>query len=248
MNNPAVSAVAPRLEPTLLMVDDEPQLRAVLAEYFAFHHYTVITAADAAAARCVLARQVPDLAILDINMPGEDGLSLARWLRQTQPQIGLVMLTTASAWVDRTIGLEQGADDYVPKPFEMRELLARVRAVLRRKSSRAAAPAAALPARATRFGKFTLDPAQRCLTDAQGTPVRTTAAEYELLDFLARHPHRPQSREAIMEHVRSRGDEVFDRSIDLRMMRLRRKIEDHADKPQIIKTVRNLGYVFVPTA
>ena len=232
---------------TVLVVDDEPQLRAVMAEYFDFHGYTVLAAADAIEARRWFAQQKVDLAIVDVNMPGEDGLSLARWMRHTHPRLGIVMLTANSAAVDRTIGLEQGADDYLPKPFEMRELLARVRAVLRR----AAAPAAAAGAqKAARlrvcFGKYLLDLDQRCLLDPDGAVVRTSTAEFELLSHLAMHPKLPLSRDQILEHVRSRGETVFDRSIDLRMMRLRRKIEDNPDKPQIIKTVRNLGYVFMP--
>ncbi|HSW05827.1 response regulator transcription factor [Aquabacterium sp.] len=228
----------------LMVVDDERQLRSVLAEYFAIHGYTVVTAADATEAREVLTRQLPDLAILDINLPGEDGLSLARWLRQTQPRMGLLMLTTLSAAVDRTIGLEQGADDYLPKPFEMRELLARVRAVMRRMDTPPAPASAA--ARRLRFGsRHLLDLDKRCLCDAQGRPVHTSSAEFELLAYLAQHPNRPRSRDDILAHVRSRGETVFDRSIDLRMMRLRRKIEENAKKPQVIKTVRGMGYVFV---
>ena len=118
--------------PTVLVVDDEPELRSLLSEYFARHGFVVRTAHDALAARAAIAETPPDLAILDVNMPGENGLSLARWLRDAHPRVGLVMLTTAGESVDRVVGLELGADDYIPKPFEMRELLARVRAVLRR--------------------------------------------------------------------------------------------------------------------
>ena len=125
--------------PDLLVVDDEPELRSLLAEYFARHGYTVRTAADAAQARLEVATQAPTLAILDVNMPGENGLSLARWLRASHPQIGLIMLTTAGASTDHIVGLEHGADDYLPKPFEMRELLAHVRAVLQRVEDRSAA-------------------------------------------------------------------------------------------------------------
>ncbi|WP_394791424.1 response regulator [Rhodoferax sp.] len=243
--------------PLLLVVDDEPELRSLLAEYFGRHGFTVRTAEDAAVARRAVAEQLPALALLDIHMPGENGLSLARWLRDTHPRIGLVMLTTAVDSVDRIVGLELGADDYVPKPFELRELLARVRAVLRRADVTAAAVAAAaasMPAPldstpATRrilFGSCALDLDQRRLLDAEGADIEISAAEFDLLALFARNPNRPLNRDQIMEQAHNRGWDVFDRSIDLRIMRLRRKIERNPDKPEVIKTVRGVGYVFVP--
>jgi two-component system phosphate regulon response regulator OmpR len=200
-----------------------------------------------------IAEAPPALAILDINMPGENGLSLARWMRESHPRVGLVMLTTAGESVDRIVGLELGADDYVPKPFEMRELLARVRAVLRRLEMMAAATAA-LPAaeaaattgRRVRFGACQLDLDERRLINADGGDVEISAAEFDLLALFARHPNRPLNRDQIMEQAHNRGWDVFDRSIDLRVMRLRRKIERNPDKPEFIKTVRNVGYVFIP--
>ena len=137
----------PEKPPVVMVVDDEPELRALLGEYFGRHGYAGAQAEDAAVARRLVAEQVPDLAILDVNMPGENGLSLARWLRESHPRMGLVMLTTAGESVDRIVGLELGADDYLPKPFEMRELLARTRAVLRRLAAAQAAPAATPPSR-----------------------------------------------------------------------------------------------------
>ena len=239
--------------PSVLVVDDEPELRSLLAEYFGRHGFTVRTAADAAAARIAVAQQAPALAILDINMPGENGLSLARWLREAHPRTGLVMLTTVGESVDRIVGLELGADDYLPKPFEMRELLARVRAVLRRAQLSALAPGpAAVPgeaAAATRrvaFGACHLDLDERRLLAADGADIEISAAEFDLLALFARHPNRPLNRDQIMEQAHNRGWDVFDRSIDLRIMRLRRKIERNPDKPELIKTVRNVGYVFVP--
>ena len=240
--------------PVVLVVDDEPELRSLLAEYFGRHGFAVRTAPDAAAARIAVAEQVPALAILDINMPGENGLSLARWLRESQPRIGLVMLTTAGESVDRIVGLELGADDYLPKPFEMRELLARVRAVLRRVEATAAAVPTAAPietAAATRrvaFGACQLDLDERRLLGADGSDIEISAAEFDLLALFARHPNRPLNRDQIMEQAHNRGWDVFDRSIDLRIMRLRRKIERNPDKPELLKTVRNVGYVFVPSA
>jgi DNA-binding response OmpR family regulator len=245
--------------PQLLVVDDEPELRSLLVEYFGRHGFAVEALADAASARAALAARTPALAILDINMPGENGLSLARWMREAHPRVGLVMLTTASDTVDRVVGLELGADDYVPKPFEMRELLARVRAVLRRADTTAAGAAAATPlpaatnsaspsttGRRVAFGACLLDLDERRLLGADAKDIDISAAEFDLLALFARHPNRPLNRDQIMEQAHNRGWDVFDRSIDLRIMRLRRKIERNPDKPELIKTVRNVGYVFVP--
>jgi DNA-binding response OmpR family regulator len=234
--------------PVVMVVDDEPELRGLLTEYFGRNGCSVRPAADAAEARALVGQGRPDIAILDVNMPGENGLSLARWLRESHPEVGLIMLTTASDTVDRVVGLELGADDYVPKPFELRELLARVRAVLRRR----AAPAGAQAAPATgggkrvRFGACELDLDERKLRTSEGSEIDITAAEFDLLALFARHPNRPLNRDQIMEQAHNRGWDVFDRSIDLRVMRLRRKIERNPDKPEVIKTVRNVGYVFVP--
>jgi len=247
----------PDAAPRLLVVDDESELCALLAEYFGRHGFVVRTAPDAAVARRMVAEGLPDLAILDVNMPGENGLSLARWLRDTHPRVGLVMLTTAGEAVDRIVGLELGADDYLPKPFETRELLARARALLRRMGSNAApaaAPALAAGAAAPvmaegkriAFGSCQLDIDERRLIGADGVEVPITAAEFDLLALFARHPNRPLNRDQIMEQAHNRGWDVFDRSIDLRIMRLRRKIERNPDKPEVLKTVRNVGYVYVP--
>jgi two-component system phosphate regulon response regulator OmpR len=251
--------------PVLLVVDDEPDLRGLLAEYFGRHGFEVRAAPDAQLARALLAQQRPDLAILDINMPGENGLSLARWMREAHPEVAIVMLTTAGEAIDRIVGLELGADDYVGKPFELRELLARVRAVLRRTLAAAAQAAAPAPlpvrangapaprqeaeegaARRVAFGDCVLDLDQRKLLAADASEIEITAAEFDLLSLFARHANRPLTRDQIMEQAHNRGWDVFDRSIDLRVMRLRRKIERNPDKPELIKTVRNVGYVFVP--
>lgn len=247
---------APRAA-TLLVVDDEPELRGLLSEYFSRHGFEVRSADNAAVARAMVAQQVPDVAILDVNMPGENGLSLARWLRETQPALGLLMLTTAGESVDRIVGLELGADDYIPKPFDLRELLARVRAVHRRVQTVTAVAAAALaqpqvvapvaaPTQRVAFGHCALDLDQRKLFGENGAEIDITAAEFDLLSLFASHPNRPLNRDQIMQQAHNRGWDVFDRSIDLRVMRLRRKIERNPDKPEILKTVRNVGYVFVP--
>lgn len=236
----------PDTTPTVLLVDDEPELRALLAEYFGRNGFTVLQAEDAAAARARVAERVPDVAVLDINMPGENGLSLARALREAHPRLAVLMLTTAGEAIDRIVGLEVGADDYVAKPFELRELLARVRAVLRRLQVTAApAPATADPERIA-FGPCQLDLGQRKLFGADGAEIDITAAEFDLLALFVRHPNRPLNRDQIMEQAHNRGWDVFDRSIDLRVMRLRRKVERNPDKPEVIKTVRNVGYVYVP--
>ena len=246
-----MTSIEPIAPASLLVVDDEPELRSLLNEYFGRHAYTVRCAADAAQARTMIAESAPHLAILDVNMPGENGLSLARWLRESHPATAIVMLTTAGESVDRIVGLELGADDYVPKPFEMRELLARVRAVLRRASQAgagavSAAVAPLLPSRRVAFGACQLDLDERRLFGAGGEEIDISAAEFDLLALFARHPNRPLNRDQIMEQAHNRGWDVFDRSIDLRVMRLRRKIERNPDKPEVLKTVRNVGYVFVP--
>lgn len=236
--------------PTVLLVDDEPELRALLAEYFGRNGFEVMQAQDAAAARARVAERVPDVAVLDINMPGENGLSLARALREAHPRLAVLMLTTAGEAIDRVVGLEMGADDYIAKPFELRELLARVRAVLRRLQVTAAPVLAAAPSDPERiaFGLCELDMAQRKLFSSDGAEIDITAAEFDLLALFARHPNRPLNRDQIMEQAHNRGWDVFDRSIDLRVMRLRRKVERNPDKPEVIKTVRNVGYVYVPAA
>ncbi|MEO6281538.1 response regulator [Roseateles sp.] len=235
---------------TVLLVDDEPELRALLAEYFGRNGFEVMQAENAAAARALVAERVPDVAVLDINMPGENGLSLARALREAHPRLAVLMLTTAGEAIDRIVGLEVGADDYIAKPFELRELLARVRAVLRRLQVTAppAAVAAEVDVERMPFGPCQLDMASRKLFGADGAEIDITAAEFDLLALFARHPNRPLNRDQIMEQAHNRGWDVFDRSIDLRVMRLRRKVERNPDKPEVIKTVRNVGYVYVPMA
>lgn len=230
--------------PSLLVVDDEPDMLTLLGEYFASHGFHVRLAADARQARAAVLSEAPALTLLDVNMPGEDGLSVVRWLRETHPRVAIVLLTANTETVDRVVGLEVGADDYVGKPFELRELLARVRAVLRRAAT--VAPAGPPSPRRVAFGDRILDLDQRRLFDPQGAEIEITAAEFDLLSLFARNPNRPLNRDQIMEQAHHRGWDVFDRSIDLRMMRLRRKIERNPDKPEVLKTVRNVGYVFVP--
>lgn len=231
----------------LLVVDDEAALREVLARYFAHNNFDVRTAADAAQARALIAATVPDLLLVDVNMPGESGLSLARWLRETHPRVGLVMLTGAADAVDRIVGLEVGADDYVTKPFETRELLARLRNLLRRLKPAPDTAAPAVVPRRPRFGLCELDlQTRRLLRCDDGSEVPLSATEFELLALFARHPNRPLNRDQIMGSSHKRDWDALDRSIDLRVMRLRRKIERTPDKPTVLKTVRSVGYMYVP--
>jgi DNA-binding response OmpR family regulator len=228
---------------TILIVDDEPGVREVLEEYFAGHGYTALCAESAKSARALAGKQSIDLALVDIHMPGEDGLSLARYLRERHAGIAIVMVTSASAVVDRVVGLEMGADDYVSKPFDPRELLARVKSVLRRTSD---AQRAEIGDRRVRIGRCVLDIAAHRLTDENGAEVPMTPLEFDLLKALAEHPNRALSRESIMNLSQRRDWNPFDRSVDLRIMRLRKKIEPDPEHPRFIRTVRNEGYLFVP--
>lgn len=228
---------------TVLVVDDEPDVREVLEEYFAAQGYGVITAADAVTARELAGAHVIDLALLDISMPGEDGLSLARHLRERYRSMAVMMLTSAGTVIDRIVGLEMGADDYVVKPFDPRELLARVRSVLRRTS---AARRADLGSGRVRMGRCLLDLAAHRLTDEGGNEVTMTPLEFDLLKAFAEHPDRPLSRDRILNLSQQRDRDPFDRSVDLRIMRLRKKIEPDPEHPQYIRTIRNEGYLFAP--
>lgn len=242
---------------SLLVVDDEPELAEILVEYFSGQGFDVRSAGNALDARAAIEIALPQLIILDIHMPGEDGLSLARWIRQQHSHVGIIMLTTAADVVDRIIGLEMGADDYVSKPFELRELLARTKSVLRRLAEKnsvsAASPisktaASSIPKteNRVRFGRCELDLDARVLLDEHGESAALTAMEFDLLKVFAANAGRVLNRDQLMELAHHKGWDVFDRSIDLRIMRLRRKIEPDPEKPEVIKTVRGVGYMFVP--
>jgi two-component system phosphate regulon response regulator OmpR len=227
---------------TILIVDDEPDVREVLQEYFATHGFEVHGAADSAAARAIIQARPVDVALIDIHMPGEDGLSLARHLRERHEGLAIVMLTSASTVVDRIVGLEVGADDYVSKPFDPRELLARIRSVLRRTAT---APSSPAETRRIRMGRCMLDLAAHRLIDQQGNDVPVTPLEFDLLKAFAEHPNQALSRERILNLSQQRDWDPFDRSVDLRVMRVRKKIEPDPQRPQYIRTIRNAGYVFV---
>ena len=229
--------------PHIIVCDDEPDIRETLAEYLTTHGFRVSEADGGAKLRRLLSKDVEvDLVLLDIRMPGEDGLSLARWLRE-HTKIGVILVTASSDAVDRITGLEVGADDYIAKPFDLGELLARVRSVLRR--------VAALPTKPTRqdeirFGPFILDMAASRLAKEGGETVVLTAMEFDLLKAFATHPNRILSRGQLLELAQGRSDDSFEHSIDIRVARLRRKIEANPDKPRFIKTVRGEGYFFGP--
>jgi len=228
---------------TILIVDDEPDLREVLEEYFVAQGYTALSAESASAARALAAGHPVDVALLDIAMPGEDGLSLARHLRERYGKLAIIMLTAAGTVVDRIVGLEMGADDYVTKPFDPRELLARVKSVLRRTS---VAFGAEIGAERVRIGRCTLDRVAHQLTDEAGREVPMSPLEFTLLKALSDHPNRVLSRERIL-NLSGQGDwDPLDRSVDLRILRLRKKIEPDPEHPQYIRTVRSEGYKFVP--
>jgi DNA-binding response OmpR family regulator len=240
-------------DPHLVVVDDEPDVRETIAEYLALQGFRVTAVDGGRALRETIAEHPADLVILDINMPGEDGLTLARFLREHQ-RIGIVMLTAAGGVVDRIVGLEVGADDYIAKPVDLRELLARVKAVLRRvravREAAAARPAAdgggGRPANEVAFGRFTLNLDSHKLLDPNGEDVPLTSMEFDLLRAFAENPNRVLTRDQLLDMAHNRGWEPFDRSIDVRIARLRRKIEADPAKPQVIKTVRGAGYVFAP--
>jgi DNA-binding response OmpR family regulator len=227
----------------ILIVDDEADVCEVLDEYFVAHGYDTMCAQSAAAAREVATKRTIDLALLDISMPGEDGLSLARHLRERYPHTAIIILTSAGSVIDRVVGLEMGADDYVAKPFDPRELLARVKSVLRRT---AASARGEIGANRVRIGKCVLDLSAHRLVDGAGADVPVTPLEYELLKAFLDHPHQPLSRERILNLTERRDWDPFDRSVDIRVMRLRRKVEPDPEHPQYIKTIRNEGYMFVP--
>lgn len=225
---------------TLLLVDDEATLREPLAEYLTGQGFDVREADSAAAARTLIAGETPDLVLLDIMMPGEDGLSLCRHLVETR-QLPVILLTARGEAMDRIIGLEIGADDYVTKPFEPRELVARIRSVLRRAERAAEAPADEL---AYRFEGWTLDPLKRRLTDPDGALVPISTAEFRMLRAFCDHPRRVLDRDQLLDMVQGREAHLFDRAVDNQVSRLRRKIEADTKDPQFIQTVRGGGYRF----
>jgi len=230
----------------ILVVDDQQEICDLVSEYLTDEGFRVSTARDGAGLREEMARQRVDLVILDLMLAGEDGLQLARELRGVS-DIGIIMLTGRAETVDRIIGLEMGADDYLPKPFHLRELLARVRSVLRRAASRAAERSGGDgPRTRIRFSDWTLDLSSRELLSPTGEDVRLTTGEFELLAAFVDHPNQVLSRDRLLDLSRHREAGPFDRTIDVQVGRLRRKLEDDPKNPTMIKTVRGGGYIFTP--
>jgi two-component system phosphate regulon response regulator OmpR len=229
----------------ILVVDDDLRLRDLLNRYLTEQGFSVRTVPDAGAMDKVLAHERFDLIVLDLMLPGEDGLSVCRRLRGTRNPIPIVMLTAKGEEVDRIVGLEMGADDYLPKPFNPRELVARINAVLRRRAAPLPPGAPSPDAEAVEFGGMRVNLATRTLT-RNGEAIALTTGEFALLKAFVTHPRVPLSRDKLMELARGREYEVFDRAIDVQVSRLRKLIEPDPSRPAFIQTVWGFGYVFVP--
>jgi len=236
--------------PHILVVDDDREIRDLLAKFLSRNGCRVTTAADGKEMRRALADWRIDLVVLDLMLPGDDGLALCRKLRANSV-LPVIMLTAMREDIDRIVGLEVGADDYLPKPFNPRELLARIRAVLRRAGAAAARPLTGSDEEVSTpllcFGGWRLDPQGRRLTDCRGADIDLTGGEFDLLLAFAERPGRVLSREQLLDLTRGREVAPFDRSIDSQVCRLRRKIETDPSRPALIKTVRGGGYVFTPS-
>jgi DNA-binding response OmpR family regulator len=234
----------------IAVVDDEVEITTLLADYLQRHGYRVTPLHDGASLMALMPADPPALVLLDLGLPGEDGFSIARHLREHW-RCGLVIVTGRGDSVDKVVGLEVGADDYVTKPFDLRELLARIKAVLRRLTPDDAAapdPGSASTSRGKlRFAGWLLDTAARQLTSPQGQSVALTSGEFDLLCAFALHAGRVLSRDFLLEHTRGREAGPFDRTIDVQVGRLRKKLEADAEDPQLIKSVRGAGYILVPT-
>jgi two-component system OmpR family response regulator len=225
----------------ILIVDDDREISALLAEYLEKNGYRALTAIDGKAMAKALEDTRVDLIVLDLNLPGEDGLTLCRNLR-TRSDIPVIMLTARGEPLDRILGLEMGADDYLPKPFEPRELFARIRSVLRRTHALPPNLQASEP-QLMRFAGWTMDFTARHLINPEGVVVALSGAEFRLLKIFLDHANRVLSRDQLLNLTQGRDADPFDRSIDLQISRLRQKLGEDARSPQIIKTVRNEGYV-----
>ena len=233
----------------IIIVDDEAPAREMVGDYLKMHGFAVTLCDGGTSLRESIGNGVPDLVVLDLNMPEEDGLSIIRDLK-SHSNVPIIMLTATASPIDRVVGLELGADDYVAKPCELRELMARIRSVLRRcapaKASPAEAPAKPAAEHLVRFGTKWLDLEAQALRDDEGNEHPLTASEFGLLRVFAANPKRVLSRERLIELANARHSEAFDRSVDLRIMRIRRKIEPDPTKPAVIRTVRGGGYLFSP--
>jgi two-component system phosphate regulon response regulator OmpR len=234
----------------ILIVEDDPSVREMLAEYLGTHGYDVVKTDRGTAMREAVEGSLPDVVLLDVNLPGEDGFTLARFLRE-RFDVGIIMVTGAADVADRIAGLEVGADDYITKPFDLRELRARVKSVLRRMQARPPATAesgtaGAKPAPRIPMGACMLDLASHQLFAADGREIPLTGMEFDLLKVFVERPNQVLNRDQLLTLTRNREWEPFDRSIDIRFARLRRKVEADPEHPQAIRTVRGAGYLYAP--
>jgi DNA-binding response OmpR family regulator len=231
----------------IFVVDDEPAAREMVGDYLKMHGFEVTLCDGGTSLRRAMTERSPDLVVLDLNMPEEDGLSIVRDLK-SQSSVPIIMLTATASPIDRIVGLELGADDYIPKPCELRELVARIRSVLRRGA--AAAPASGAPAeeptKTVRMGTKWFDLDTHRLRDETGNEQVLTKSEYALLRAFTDHPKRVLSRDRLLDLADARDPDAFDRSIDVRINRIRKKVEPDPANPRYIRTVRGLGYVFRP--
>ncbi len=240
---PPAAAMTESVEPHILVVDDDPDIRALLTSYLTEHEMRVSTADSGAAMSAILAESAIDLVILDLRLAGESGMSIARALR-SESAIPIVMLTGVREEADRVMGLELGADDYLTKPFSPRELLARVRTILRRAKAASSARARDGQVRAFRFADFELNLRTRRLAKKDGARIELTKGEFNLLAALLALPQQVLTRDQLMDASRVYDNEVYDRAIDVQILRLRRKIEPDCSQPRYIVTERGVGYLF----
>jgi DNA-binding response OmpR family regulator len=229
----------------IFVVDDEAAARDMIGDYLKMHGFGVTLCDGGVSLRQALTREKPDLIVLDLNMPEEDGLSIIRSLKQSSSRVPIIMLTATASPIDRVVGLELGADDYLAKPCELRELVARIRSVLRRSGAAPAGMGGAV-GQEVRFGTKWLNLDSRLLRDEDGVEHPLTTSEFNLLKAFADNPKRVLSRERLLDLANARDPDAFDRAIDVRITRIRRKIEPDPDHPRIIRTVRGAGYVFSP--
>ena len=238
--------------PHIIVVDDEAPAREMVGDYLKMHGFVITLCDGGKSLREAIGAATPDLVVLDLNMPEEDGLSIIRDLK-SRTNVPVIMLTATASPIDRVVGLELGADDYVAKPCELRELMARIRSVLRRSAPKAgpalpdAVPGKPAAGQLVRFGTKWLDLDAQALRDDEGNEHPLTASEFSLLKVFAANPKRVLSRERLLELANARDSEAFDRAIDLRIMRIRRKIEPDPAKPAVIRTIRGGGYLFSPS-
>jgi two-component system, OmpR family, response regulator len=233
--------------PHIIIVDDEAPAREMVGDYLKMHGFSVTLCDGGASLRGAIETGMPDLVVLDLNMPEEDGLSIIRDLK-SRSNVPVIMLTATASPIDRVVGLELGADDYIAKPCELRELMARIRSVLRRSAPTKPQGAREKPEKdqLVRFGTKWLDLEAQALRDDDGNEHPLTASEFGLLKVFAENPKRVLSRERLLELANARDSEAFDRAVDLRIMRIRRKIEPDPSKPAVIRTIRGGGYLFSP--